>query len=109
MSKVKMDNKYKNSRNAGNWIGVCTAVGAAVYASTNEPVWIAVGVAIGAALSRTKPKNKNEECKRKSINKSYVSCSKFTNLWYHPFLKSRSKSLQCCCKNCYKNPQIIHK
>ena len=60
MSKVKMDNKYKNSRNAGNWIGVCTAVGAAVYASTNEPVWIAVGVAIGAALGRRKPKGHKE-------------------------------------------------
>ena len=48
--------KHKNSRNAGNWIGVCTAVGAAVYASTNEPVWIAVGVAIGAALGWRKPK-----------------------------------------------------
>ena len=55
-----MDNKYKNSRNAGNWIGVCTAVGAAVYASNNEPVWIAVGVAIGAALGWRKPKGHKE-------------------------------------------------
>ena len=41
----------KSSDNAGNWIGVGTAIGAAVFAATNEPVWIAVGVAIGAALS----------------------------------------------------------
>ena len=42
--------------NRGDWVGVGTAIGAAVYALTNEPTWIAVGVAIGAALSWTKPK-----------------------------------------------------
>jgi len=31
------------------------AIGVAVFAATNEPVWIAVGVAIGAALSWQKP------------------------------------------------------
>ena len=54
-----MRRKCKNSDNSGNWIGIGTAIGAAVYAVTNEPVWIAVGVAIGAALSWRKPKNKN--------------------------------------------------
>ncbi|MEC9437365.1 MAG: hypothetical protein VYA83_03705 [Candidatus Neomarinimicrobiota bacterium] len=49
----------KNSNNAGNWIGVGTAIGAAVFAATNEPVWIAVGVAIGAALGWRKPKDQN--------------------------------------------------
>ena len=56
-----MDNKSKNSKNAGNWIGVGTAVGAAVYAGTNEPVWITLGVAIGAALGWRKPKGQKED------------------------------------------------
>ena len=47
-----MNKKFKNSNNGGIWIGVGAAVGAAVFAATNEPVWIAVGVAMGAALSR---------------------------------------------------------
>ena len=55
-----MDNKFKNSNNAGNWIGVGTAIGAAVYVATNEPVWIAVGVAIGAVLGWRKPKGHKE-------------------------------------------------
>jgi len=36
---------------------VGVAIGAALYAATNEPVWIAVGVAIGAALGWRKPKD----------------------------------------------------
>ena len=56
-----MSKKCKNSDNGGNWIGVGTAIGAAVFAVTNEPVWIAVGVAIGAALGWRKTKNKNEK------------------------------------------------
>ena len=56
-----MTKKCKNSENSGNWIGIGTAIGAAVYAVTNEPVWIAVGVAIGAALGWRKPKNKNKK------------------------------------------------
>ena len=55
-----MNNRLKNSNNGGNWIGVGTAIGAVVFAATNESVWIAVGVAIGAALGWRKPKNKNE-------------------------------------------------
>ena len=43
-----MDKKIKNT---GSMIGVGTAIGAAVFAATNEPTWLAVGVAIGAALS----------------------------------------------------------
>ncbi|MEL0204413.1 MAG: hypothetical protein VW869_08480 [Halieaceae bacterium] len=54
-----MNKKLKNSNNAGNWIGVGTAIGAAVFAATNEPVWIAVGVAIGAALGWQKPKKRD--------------------------------------------------
>ena len=51
-----MNNKSTNSNNDGNWIGVCTATGATLFAATNEPTWIAVGVAIGAALGVRKPK-----------------------------------------------------
>ena len=53
-----MNMKHKNSNNSGAWIGVWTAIGAAVFASTNQPVWLAVGVAIGAAFSWQKPNNK---------------------------------------------------
>ena len=49
--------KNNNFKNTGGWIGVGTAIGAAVYAATNEPTWIAVGVAVGAALSLTRQKS----------------------------------------------------
>ena len=48
--------KNGNLKNTGGWIGVGTAIGAAVFAATNEPTWIAVGVAVGAALSFNKLK-----------------------------------------------------
>ena len=51
-----MNKKFVNLRNTGSWIGVGTAIGAAVFAATGEATWIAVGVAIGAALSWRKPK-----------------------------------------------------
>ena len=41
--------------NRGDWIGVGVAIGAAVFAVTQDPVWIAVGVAVGAGLSWTRP------------------------------------------------------
>ena len=47
----------KTPNNTGDWIGVGTAIGAAVFAATNEPVWIAVGVAVGAALGWQKPED----------------------------------------------------
>ncbi len=47
---MKEKKKIKYSDNAGNWVGAGTAIGAAIFAATNEPVWIAIGVAIGAAL-----------------------------------------------------------
>ena len=53
-----MENKRKILNNSGAWVGVGTAIGAAIYAITNEPTWIAVGVAVGAALSWRKPKKK---------------------------------------------------
>ena len=54
-----MNNKSNNLNNVGSWIGVCTAIGAGMYAATNEPTWIAVGVAIGAALG-----SENQKAKR---------------------------------------------
>ena len=56
-----MNKKLQSSDTAGNWIGAGTVIGAAVFAATNDPVWIAVGVAIGAAMSWRKPKNEKEE------------------------------------------------
>ena len=53
-----MGNKRKSLNNSGAWVGVGAAIGAAIYAITNEPTWIAVGVAVGAALSWRKPKKK---------------------------------------------------
>ena len=35
-----MDKKTETSRDAGNWIGVGTAIGVAAFAATNEPVWL---------------------------------------------------------------------
>ena len=49
--------KYKDSNNAGNWIGVGTAKGAPIFAATNEPTWLAVYVAIGAAVGWRKSKS----------------------------------------------------
>ena len=51
-----MYKKSNNLKNTGNWIGVGTAIGVAVFAATKEPTWIAVGVAVGAALSFNKLK-----------------------------------------------------
>ena len=55
-----MNNKSRNSNNAGNWIGVGTAIGVAVFAITKEPTWLAVGVALGAALSWKIPKGQKD-------------------------------------------------
>ena len=56
--------KVKSANKSGNWIGVGTAIGAAVFAVTKEPTWIAVGVALGAAVSWRRPKRKNEKINR---------------------------------------------
>ena len=55
-----MNNKSMNSNKVGSWIGVCTAIGAALFAATNEPTWLAVGVAMGAALGIRKPKGQKD-------------------------------------------------
>ena len=41
-----MENERKGIKNSGAWVGVGTAIGAAIYAITNEPTWIAVGVVL---------------------------------------------------------------
>ena len=51
----------KKNKNTGRMIGVGTAIGAAVFAATKEPTWLAVGVALGAALSWKIPKIQNED------------------------------------------------
>jgi len=51
--RYQIKDKKKNVSNSGNWVGVGTGVGAAVFALTGEPVWIAVGVALGAAIGWT--------------------------------------------------------
>tara|TARA_B100000085_G_C18381817_1_gene446721 strand:+ start:597 stop:770 length:174 start_codon:yes stop_codon:yes gene_type:complete len=56
-----MRKKSENLKNTYSWIGVGTAIGAIVFALTNEPTWIAVGVAVGAALDWRKPKNKMKQ------------------------------------------------
>ena len=53
-----MKDKHKNFNNrgnAGNWIGVGAAIGAAVFVTTNEPTWIGE---VGAAIRWLKPKEK---------------------------------------------------
>jgi hypothetical protein len=44
----------KKSKNLASTLGLGTAIGAAIFAATNEPVWLAAGVALGAALSQVK-------------------------------------------------------
>ncbi|MGB0293859.1 MAG: hypothetical protein ACPGAO_03460 [Flavobacteriaceae bacterium] len=54
--KKESDDMNKKFNTTSNWIGIGTAIGAAVFAATNEPTWLAVGVAVGAGLSYTRPK-----------------------------------------------------
>ena len=53
-----MNNKSTNSINDGNWIGICIAMGVAVFAwlFVNLSPWIAAGFAISAALTYKIPK-----------------------------------------------------
>ena len=48
-----MEGKKKSVSKSGNLVGVGAGLGAAIFALTGEPVWIAVGVALGAAISWT--------------------------------------------------------
>ena len=40
-------------------VAIGTAIGAGMFSTTNEPVWIALGIAIGAALGTGLSKTKN--------------------------------------------------
>ena len=51
-----MNDKKKSFKKMGSMLGIGTAIGASIFAATNEPVWLAVGVALGAALSQVKRK-----------------------------------------------------
>ncbi len=53
-----MNNKSTNSNNAGNLIGICIAIGVAVFAwlFVNLSPWIAAGFAISSALTYKIPK-----------------------------------------------------
>tara|TARA_B100001093_G_scaffold398966_1_gene386365 strand:+ start:264 stop:440 length:177 start_codon:yes stop_codon:yes gene_type:complete len=58
-----MNNKSTNFNNAGNLIGICIAIGVAVFAwlFVNLSPWIAAGFAISAALTWNIPKIQNED------------------------------------------------
>ena len=47
---MKQEADQKTRRNAGNSLGVGTALGAAFFVLTHEPLWITLGVTLGAAL-----------------------------------------------------------
>ena len=57
-----MNNKSTNSNN-GNLIGICIAIGVAVFAwlFVNLSPWIAAGFAISAVLTWKIPKIQNED------------------------------------------------
>ena len=56
-----MNKKFSHTYNAGNWVGLGTAIGAIIFILTKDPLWIALGVVIGAAVDckKTKIKNRN--------------------------------------------------
>ena len=58
-----MNNESTNSNNAGNLIGICIAIGVAVFAwlFVNLSPWIAAGFAISALLTWKIPKIQNED------------------------------------------------
>ena len=53
-----MNNRSMNSNNAGNLIGICIAIGVAVFGwlFVNLSPWIAAGFAISAVLTYKIPK-----------------------------------------------------
>ena len=54
-----MNKKCSHTYNAGNWVGLGTAIGAVIFILTKEPLWIALGVVICAAIDWKKTKIKN--------------------------------------------------
>ena len=45
-----MNKKFSHTYNAGNWVGLGTAIGAIIFILTKDPLWIALGVVIGEAV-----------------------------------------------------------
>ena len=52
-----MRKETKNFENTGSGI----AIGAAIFALSNDPVWIGVFVALGAAIGSARPNNNKEK------------------------------------------------
>lgn len=50
-----MAEQPQKPNHSAQWLGLGIAIGAAVFAVTDNPAFIAVGLAIGAALSWQKP------------------------------------------------------
>ena len=59
-----MSEPPKTPNHSAQWLGLGIAIGAAVFAVTDNPAFIAVGLAIGAALSwqkSNKPGSRDHE------------------------------------------------
>ena len=56
-----MRKETKNSENTGSGIAIGAAIGAAIFALSNDPVWIGVFVALGAAIGSARPNNNKEK------------------------------------------------
>jgi hypothetical protein len=58
---LKMSKETKNSENIGSSIAMSTAIGATIFALTNDPVWIGVCVALGAAIGSARADSNKEK------------------------------------------------
>jgi len=58
---LKMSKETKSSKNIGSSIAISTAIGATIFALTNDPVWIGVCVALGAAIGSARADSNKEK------------------------------------------------
>ena len=49
----------KNKPNLGVTVAIGIAIGAGMFAATNEPYWIGVGIGVGAAIGAGRNKGKS--------------------------------------------------
>ena len=56
-----MRKETKNSENTGSGIAIGAAIGAAIFALSNDPVWIGDYVALGAGIGSARPNNNKEK------------------------------------------------
>ena len=56
-----MRKETKNSENTGSGIAIGAAIGAAIFALSNDPVWIGVCVALGAAIGSARADSNKEK------------------------------------------------